>query len=246
MAGMRRLIAGASLAGAMAIVSTPAWATVYIGAQEAGTNGGALTTVASGATNASFDGSYGTFDFNSLTAIVGVLPVLLNGQAINAVQSSQAGTLNVYITYTGITSPLGALDFKSGLTTNLLPTGWTVMEQTFVDPSNSIFGTTTPLASKLFTDIGTSVQDNFVTVSGGPYSVTELFTVNATGAGATLSTIRMGAAVPEPASWAMMLLGFFGVGAFLRRARSQRPVRPSELVGFARALNPPAPRLLRT
>jgi hypothetical protein len=26
-------------------------------------------------------------------------------------------------------------------------------------------------------------------------------------------------AVPEPASWAMMLLGFFGLGAMLRRAR---------------------------
>jgi hypothetical protein len=35
------------------------------------------------------------------------------------------------------------------------------------------------------------------------------------------------AAVPEPETWAMMLLGFFGIGAAMRRAKPARPTRQS-------------------
>ncbi len=38
-----------------------------------------------------------------------------------------------------------------------------------------------------------------------------------------ISTRRLTAAVPEPATWAMMLLGFGGLGAMLRRRRSLAP-----------------------
>ncbi len=225
MAGMRLLIAGASLAGVMAVVSTPAGAAVSIGLQEAGVNGGALTTVATGATGAAAIGlSYGVFDLNNVAAGVGVTPVLLNSLANDQISASGSGILNVYITYTGLTGPLGTLDFRSGLTTNEVPTGWSVLEKTFVDPSNTAYGTATPLASQMFTAIGTSVQDNFVTISAGPYSVTELFTINAIGKGEVLNTIQLAAGVPEPATWTMMLLGVFGMGALLRRARSQRSV----------------------
>ena len=35
----------------------------------------------------------------------------------------------------------------------------------------------------------------------------------------------VGAAVPEPASWAMMLIGFAGIGAVLRRRRKVMPMQ---------------------
>lgn len=37
----------------------------------------------------------------------------------------------------------------------------------------------------------------------------------------TISVSKVAAAVPEPATWAMMLTGFFGVGAVVRRQRKQ-------------------------
>jgi hypothetical protein len=218
---------GLALACGVAVVSTPAWADVSIGVQEAGVNGGAITTEASSANNAAVGGlDYGTFNLNDLDADEGISPVLLNGVALDQVSTDGlGGTLKVYMTYTDITTPLGNLDFRSGLTSNLLPAGWSVLEQTFVNPSNTLYGTETALASQFFSANGTSIQDDFHTLSG-PYSVTEVFTINAAaGGGSALDTIRMGAAaVPEPAAWAMMLLGVFAVGAVLRGTRYQRAV----------------------
>ncbi len=45
--------------------------------------------------------------------------------------------------------------------------------------------------------------------------------------GGYLDNITISTAVPEPATWAMMLLGFGGLGALLRRRRT--------LAGFAAA-----------
>ncbi len=37
----------------------------------------------------------------------------------------------------------------------------------------------------------------------------------------TVNRVASVAAVPEPATWAMMLMGFFGLGAVVRRQRRQ-------------------------
>ena len=59
----------------------------------------------------------------------------------------------------------------------------------------------------------------FIDLAAGSYTVTGFIdqTPQYDGAGA----IELGA-VPEPASWAMMLAGFFGLGAVLRRARREQ------------------------
>ncbi len=217
MAKFGLLIAGASLAGAMA---TSAWAdNVFVGLQQ----GGPITQVDSGTDNLVYSGSFGTFNVNLESGDVGVLPDLLDSTTQNKTRSTSPGTLTVWVSYTGITNPLGVLDFKSGLTSNTLPSGWSVLEQTFADSSDAKWGTTTPLASELFTSDGAVVQNDFGTLPAGPYSVTEEYTITATGAGSTLDTIDLGAAAtPEPAAWAMMLLGVFGVGAVLRSTRNQR------------------------
>jgi hypothetical protein len=43
--------------------------------------------------------------------------------------------------------------------------------------------------------------------------------------GAAIDNVAIANAVPEPATWALMLTGFFGLGAALRRARQPVLVR---------------------
>jgi hypothetical protein len=219
------LFAGATLAGAIGVLSAPASAqTVTIGLQEAGTNSGNITNEGSAVGTNSFNGSYGTFNINNVSGTVGVLPDLLNSNAINQVSSSVAGTLDVWVTYSGLTSPLGSnTSFLSTLTSNAVPAGWTVTEKTFIDPSNGLFATTDPLANSVFTAIGTDAQSATASTGAGPYSVTEEYIIAASGTTGTANdTIDISASAPEPATWMMMLFGLFGVGAVLRGTRNQR------------------------
>src|SRR5262249_43512858 len=49
------------------------------------------------------------------------------------------------------TFPLGTQAFESSFTQNLLPDGWTVQKDTFLDPADGVFTTAIPLSSHLFT-----------------------------------------------------------------------------------------------
>jgi hypothetical protein len=219
------LFASATLAGAIAALSAPASAqTVTIGLQEAGINSGNITNEGGAAGTDSFNGSYASFNINNISGTVGVLPDLLNSDAIDQASSSTAGTLDVYVTYSGLNGPLGpSVSFLSTLTSNAVPAGWTVSEKTFVDPANGLFTTTEPLASSVFTSIGTDAQSDTAATGSGPYSVTEEYIIAASGTTGTANdTIDVSAAAPEPAAWAMMLFGIFGVGAVLRGTRNQR------------------------
>ena len=96
---------------------------------------------------------------------------------------------------------------------NFLTTGWSVTESTFEDNSNTVFGKGTLLATNTFTsgpDIFTLLTPVSVT---SPFSVTEEFSIQSNGiSGATNNTIDLSGAVPEPATWAMLGLGFVGMG----------------------------------
>jgi hypothetical protein len=216
---LSKLAIGVAAAGIMA--ASTASATVFIGLQEAGVAGGAITTVATDPTDANFTGSYGTFTHVDVNGDQGVSPVLLFSNASSKVTTSTAGTLLIWVTETGLTAPTGVPTFTSGFTENLLTTGWSVTQETGVDPNNGLFNGFT-LGSAGFTAIGTSTHTGPFNVGAGPYSVTELFIVTANGAGQSQSTIQL-SAVPEPASWAMMLVGFGLVGAVMRR----RPAKAS-------------------
>ncbi len=121
MARMRLLIAGASLAGAMAAVSAPAWATVSIAFQDPVVNGGLKTPVGiSGPLFAAFAGGYGVFNANITSGVdPAVLGELLDSNSLDASNIS-GGTLNVFVTTSDITSPVGVNDFTSALTSNKL------------------------------------------------------------------------------------------------------------------------------
>jgi hypothetical protein len=175
---------------------------------------------------ANFLGTYGNFSVNILTGLQGTAPNIFDSSAQDQLSTSfSSGTITVWATITGLTAPIGASTaFFSGFTTNFLPTGWTVQEKTFLDAGNGIFTTTTPLGSHTFLgdplDVQKASEVDLASILAGPYSVTEEYIVTASGAGEANSTIDVASAVPEPATWAMMLAGLFGIGFMLRGRKS--------------------------
>lgn len=79
---------------------------------------------------------------------------------------------------------------------------------------------TTGLFDLLFTYTITAGTGRF---AGGTGSFGEVGTVDVRNGPPSRLTLNF-AAVPEPATWAMMLFGFGGIGIAMRRRRAERPV----------------------
>src|SRR5262249_53939375 len=80
--------------------------------------------------------------------------------------------------------------------------------------TNAKYGKGITLGTDTFTTPGTfTVADNIVPAL--TFSLTERYHIVAKGAGSELSTITTStnAGVPEPATWALMIAGFGGIGA---------------------------------
>ncbi len=209
-----------SIAAAVVLPGPANAATVTIGLQENGFNSNAIQTVASNNVAngwASFIGSFGTF--GSISVVGQSSPIVtdsLNGNSIDALGT--AGTLNIFITAQGLAVPTGA--FFSTFTENALPANTTVLEQTFLDPTNGLYTTPLPpLGSMSFSGAGNVTQVSFDAASG-TYSVTEEYSITVTGEGVGNANSTIVVSVPESSTWAMLIIGFFGVGltAYRRRA----------------------------
>jgi hypothetical protein len=100
-----------------------------------------------------------------------------------------------------------------------LTPGWTLTSRTYYNSNNSIFGTSN-LISTLNGVPGAGFSESQYTPAlvAGPYSVTERYTIVASSAGQSNSGISI-AVVPEPGTWALMIMGFGGAGAMLRSRR---------------------------
>jgi hypothetical protein len=132
--------------------------------------------------------AYGTFYSTSISGLanLGTIPPtptfpLLQGATLDA--STIPGTLVVWMTThgnLGANLPVGTHAFESSFTDNLLPDGWTVQVDTFLDPADGIFTTTIPLSSHLFRGSEPAFRQTVQADPGnGFYSVTARFTISA-------------------------------------------------------------------
>ena len=206
---IKRTLGIASVALVATFVAPAANATVFIGES---TDGGAITQIGtSGANSASASGTFGNFT----ASVVGnsTPPDYLFSNAIGAATST-GGTLSLYVTATGLTQSAEQL-FLSGFSSNNLLAGFSVTEQTFLDTGNggnNLFSTSgSLLGSQNFTNFGAVQQTANLGAITGPFSITEVYTITATGPGTFNATIDV-SAVPEASTWAMLILGFLGVG----------------------------------
>jgi hypothetical protein len=98
---------------------------------------------------------------------------------------------------------------------------------TFVSPTDGVSPPNgSPLDTATFTGLGTETLSTVDNPGAGPYSLQEVFTIHATGAGNTnLSIDLTSSAIPETSTWAMMLLGFAGLGYVgFRKARARSAI----------------------
>jgi hypothetical protein len=204
---------------------------ISVGLQEASQNGGLITTEATGSGSVVFSVTpYGSFSVNlgnAQDALALGLPDLLSSNSFDT-STKTAGTLTVYITAQGLTAPAAPnYWFQSNFTVNSLK-GLTVTESTYYDPTNGLY-----TGGQLLDSVGLSSVVNGLStpavgkpISSNPFSVTEKYVITAPSAGGSANmTIDLAAAVPEASTWAMMILGFFGLGFMAYRGTSRSTLR---------------------
>jgi len=133
--------------------------------------------------------------------------VLLDGNTIAASCSTPPpcnphflGAIDVWVSSVDNTSPLGTLQLESSFTQNLLTPGWTVTATTYIDNTNTPFGTQQKLSSVTFTASNlTAVGFASGDTGSGPFSLSEDFHIVPNGPGQTNDTLDIALApVPGP------------------------------------------------
>jgi hypothetical protein len=236
-----KLLATTAIATGMALWASAALAdpTLYIGASEADVDGGALQQLATGASRLAIHNiSFGTFN---ITTIGGEAAPQLTSPDLSLTDVSitnsndgdapySKGTITIWLSETGLTSPTGAQAFLSTLDYNMNKGTIIMSGATYYDNSDAIFGqanllgTFGPITATAGspTENGSPESLNSGTPEG-TYSITEEITLDAPNTNldwANNSGISIDAVqVPEPASLSLLGGGLVAFGAWRRRNR---------------------------
>jgi hypothetical protein len=209
---MKRLL----LASAICLAVSPALAdSIFLTAT---VDGGAAGSASSpdGTLNI-VDQAFGVFNLNTLTinsqeflAAPGVLNT--NTLDIDQVMTGDH-TLVLDIVASGLVGSGALENFLSTFSVTGLTAGWTAREQTFINGSQ--------LADTgFFTNPSDSALSTDAALMTNPFQAEVVYSLASVGTGQFNGGIDISvAAVPEPATWGMMLLGFAGLGFAFRNRR---------------------------
>lgn len=220
----RVLLATAFLAGPLvwAANANAVTFTIDIGADTTGANPPPTLATGSGSASTNLNMTVPGWTISATGTGIGVLspPGLLFSDTID-VHTGSAGTLDLFVTETGITAPTGTLAFSSGLNNNAI-SSLSATESTALGlgAGNVAYGQNTPLFS-----MPLAPNDTFhnvkVVATGASYTITEEFIITAPAGGGNFDgTIDVAAAVPEPTSLAILGTALFGFGMIVRRRKS--------------------------
>jgi len=166
--------------------------------------------------------SFGTFSVNTEVNTVVNNPLAIDLSSTN-ISTSKAGTLTVEATASDLTSPLGLVDFLLTLTGHQFTgSGGKVTFAAYIDDSDTPFGTATLLNSSGLLSSFSFAGSGSANLTS-PFSITEVLTIQAAGSGG-FSLDASTTAVPEAPTWAMITLGFSGLGFVAFRRAKKTPV----------------------
>jgi hypothetical protein len=155
------------------------------------------------------------FNLNSLTINSQeflTAPDILKTNTLDVAQdASGSHQLVIDIRAFGLAGPGALTALLNEFSVTGLTAGWSAQEQTFI---NGVLQADTGL----FTTPSGSADLFSSAFLGNTFTAEVVYTINSNGTGSFNGGIDIAtAAVPEPATWGMMLLGFLGLGAAFRR-----------------------------